>query len=145
MNSCNPGVIKDFDCVRIAIGSVTWVGGLAFERNPVMIRVARFNVGNQAATDCNLSKKIKIRSQQTKLEIKLASQSNVLKNTHCRGTEFSKNPFMQLIIVHWSCTPTYSYTVLLCDFYATVDIVAVDAVFLANESWQNLQVKENQI
>ena len=52
---------------------------------------------------------------------------------------------MQLIIIHWSCTPIYSYTVLLCDFYAVVDIVAVDAVFLANESWQNLQVKENQI
>ena len=111
-----------------------------------MIRVARFNVGNQAATDCNLSKKIKIRSQQTKLEIKLASQSNVLKNTHCRGTEFSKNPFMQLIIIHWSCTPIYSYKVLLlCDFYAAIDIVAVDAVFVANESWQNLQVKQNEI
>ena len=62
---------------------------------------------------------------------------------HCGGTD---NVHSCTVIVQlYTIIQLYSYTIYSAALYAFIDIVAVDAVLVAKESWQSLQVKENQM
>ena len=123
--------------------SLTWIAGLAVESNPIhdpchrdsmwAIKPQRLQSGrNKSPSWTNTATRL--------------VQPNVLKMGHCGGTDNVHScTVIEYSYIHYTIIQLYRYTIYSAALYAFIDIVAVDAVLVAKQSWQSLQVKENQM